>query len=103
MGTLTRNSPYDLDLSHNAPRATGSTTADSPFSVGELERILRPFDRDAGALSPRLAQLTGNTLLQYHRGDLTTDSFSVPAPRRCFRLPSATHFSLRVRSTSSAT
>ena len=83
MGGSSMNSPYDTDLSRNAARATGATTPDSPFSVAELERILRSSDRDATTLPTRLLALTStgalssSTLLQ-HSAEITTDSYSVP-------------------------
>ena len=50
--TLT-NTPYDIDLSHYAPHATGSMTPRQPV-LGERIRAghLRPYDRDAGTLPP---------------------------------------------------
>ena len=77
-GGTTQNSPYDLDLSRNAARASGSTTPDSPFSVAESEAVLRPFDRDSNTLPSRLTALTGNTLILNHRADVTAESFFTP-------------------------
>jgi len=77
MGGSVKNTPYDLDLSRNAPHATGAMTPDSPFSVSELERIIRPYDRDAPSLPQRLANLAGNVLVP-HRTEITTEGFSVP-------------------------
>ena len=76
MGGSLKNTPYDLDLSHYAPHATGSMTPDSPFSVSEFEKIIRPFDRDGGSLPPRLAQLTAGALLP-HRTEVTVESYAV--------------------------
>jgi hypothetical protein len=85
MGGLTMNAPYDIDLSRNAARATGPTTPDSPFSVAELERILRSPDRDSPTLPPRLLALTAmspgvlaSSSLLLHPLDATTDQYSVP-------------------------
>ena len=98
MGTTCINTPYDLNLSRNAPHAVdysppGGTPgnmqgpADDPFGPAELEAVLRPFDRDAIALPKRLSTLTStdgnpaNSLLtQYHRLAVTTESTSVPTP-----------------------
>ncbi len=81
MGGRTRNSPYDIDLSHNAAHATNANTPDSPYSVAELEQVLRPYDRDSSALPTRLTDLTKNgasSMLVQRRGEVTTESFSVP-------------------------
>jgi len=51
--------PYEQNLSGGVPRGIwDQTTIDNPFSLAELERVLRPFDRDATMLPPRLALLT---------------------------------------------
>ena len=44
------------------------------FTLGELERVLRQFDADAGSLSPRLAAILGNSA-QAARLLVTTDSW----------------------------
>jgi len=44
------------------------------FTMGELERVLRQFDADAGALSPRLAAILGNSA-EAARQLVTTDSW----------------------------
>ena len=49
-------SPYDIDLTRNAPHAVDQAAVDNPFGVAELERILRGYDRDAATLPQRLAQ-----------------------------------------------
>ena len=65
-GTIT-NSPYDMDLSRNAARglsltsSNGTSPPDDAFGVAELERLLRPFDRDSTGLPSRLFVLTGGT------------------------------------------
>lgn len=83
------NNPYWLNLSRNVPRpATNSgTTADNPFTVAELERILRQFDGDAGMLASRLAALAPG-LLYSDTGDptkrrfaeITVESNDLPVP-----------------------
>ncbi len=82
MGGPVANGPYDIDLSHDAPHASGgTTTADSPFSVGEVERILRAYDRDAVTLPQRLAFLTNNgsgSILESRRAEFTSESWNVP-------------------------
>ena len=66
--------PYESNLS-------GPTTADSPFSVAELERLLRPYDADAGALPDRITQLAPTLLTNVsRRHEVTTESWSLPCP-----------------------
>jgi hypothetical protein len=86
MGGQTQNSPYELNLSANVGRGLTSptTAADNLFGSGELERILRPFDRDAPSLPRRLAALAPNlvppTGTTSKRLSVTTDSWDVPTP-----------------------
>jgi len=81
---LTEN-PYMLRLDAEAPRVAQIRTpggrpspADNPFTLAELERVLRPFDGDAQLLPQRLA-----TLLDEYgercRLTTTTDSWDTPA------------------------
>ena len=84
---LDSDSQYELNVSVSASRGENPTGNDSPFSVGELERVLRAFDVDAGTLSPRLLQLlTGSTTtptsadVKRWRSLLTTDSYDLPVP-----------------------
>ncbi len=106
--------PYELNLSQNTSRGLSSPSAapDNPFSVAELERLLRPFDRDATRLPDRLAQLTylyddpddtpDEGFQPYpvfptpytNRHNITTESWSLPCPSvalppelRAFGLP----------------
>ncbi|RIL10399.1 hypothetical protein DCC79_08130 [bacterium] len=86
------DSPYELKLAratapgvHGEP--AGMTGADAPFAVAELERVLRIYDADSGALPARLALLSGvlspsgaPTGGVYDRMKLTTDSYDPPAP-----------------------
>jgi len=84
---LDSNTPYELDLSSQATRGVNPNGADAPFSLGELERVLRPYDVDAGKLPPRLWDLArGNVTtplqadLDKWRTLLTTDSYDLPVP-----------------------
>ncbi len=70
--------PYRLRLDDDAPRASGTSAADAVFTVGELERILRPFDADAASLSPRLAALLDDRAERL-RMTVTTESWDTPA------------------------
>jgi hypothetical protein len=74
------NNPYRLDLSRKAARtgALTGTQVDNPFTPAELERVLRPFDADAGLLAQRLVALAPGLTLLRHR--VTTDSYDVPTP-----------------------
>ncbi len=88
-GSGVTNSPYELNLDPNQTRGVPSSiaTVDNPFSPAELERILRPFDRDAPSLPDRLAQLsaampgdTKTSVLYNLRHSLTTESWDLPCP-----------------------
>ena len=59
-------------------RTAGSGVSENPFSLTELERILRHFDTDVNALPQRLAGLLGDEV-QRARLFLTTDSWDTPA------------------------
>jgi hypothetical protein len=83
------NNPYCLNLSRNISRGLSSPTpaADNPFGPAELERLLRPFDRDASSLPSRLWWLTydqsaGGSLLATpaKRHSVTTESWDLPCP-----------------------
>ena len=66
---------YALRLDFDGPRRlAGSLALGNVFTLGELERVLRPFDLDAGTLSPRLAAILGNSA-QPGRLLITTDSW----------------------------
>ena len=91
--------PYELDLSQRASRAEEGI--DSPYSVAELERVLRWSDLDATSLPDRLVsksptlgysvkpKATVNAQIhaenQYKasrtRAMVTTDSWSLPVPQ----------------------
>lgn len=82
----TMESPYELRLDSDGPRiaqlaqpaGAKGFPADNPFTVGELERILRPFDADASTLPPRLAALLDNQA-ERCRMLATTDSWDTAA------------------------
>lgn len=90
---FTRNNPYQIDLSRSATRASASlaqggvwsSPLDAPFTVYELERLLRYQDRDAAALPNRLTQLAGPTFTgtgpaqAAARQMVTTDSWDLPS------------------------
>jgi hypothetical protein len=73
------NDPYELDLSRKAAHGlSGSSNPapDNPFSVNELEQILRPFDRDATTLPDRLTKLAAYLIQMRH--SVTTESHDLP-------------------------
>ncbi|MEI6367528.1 MAG: hypothetical protein WCP23_10610, partial [Planctomycetota bacterium] len=81
-----KDDPYELRLDADAPRGTSLKTpltqanppTDSPFTLAELERVLRQFDADAPSLPPRLAGLLDD-YAQRSRMTITTDSWDTPA------------------------
>jgi hypothetical protein len=95
-GALVTDSPYELNLSRSAvsgmtgsvvPSSLPTWAADMPFSVAELERVLRVYDADSGKLPERLLWLAGiQDPTTPGGGDLsdarkiTTDSNDLPAP-----------------------
>ncbi len=83
MGGTTVNNPYELNLGAKAERglASPTTASDNPFSPAELERLLRPYDRDATSLPDRLAKLApGLSGTLKGRLSATTESWDVPGP-----------------------
>lgn len=67
--------PYKLNL-------VKVSATNSPFTVGELERLLRQYDADAIRLPARLVSPFG---LQGRAREVTTESWDVPSP--AFKLP----------------
>lgn len=68
-----------LDRDADRPAEVGDAAGQNPFTIGELERVLRPFDLDCFTLPPRLAALLDD--LDHSARDLvTTDSWDVTAP-----------------------
>jgi hypothetical protein len=74
--------PYLTRLDSGSPRLNvrqvSGSVSENPFSLTELERILRHYDADVNALPQRLAGLLGNEV-QRARLFLTTDSWDTPA------------------------
>lgn len=81
-GSGTSSKTYDLRLDLEAPRPSmlAGAVGQNPFTLGELERVLRQFDPDAGTLPPRLAALLGDHA-ERSRMRITTDSWDVPGQR----------------------
>lgn len=73
---------YSLRLDLDAPRpaVSGTTASQNPFTLGELERVLRQFDPDASTLPPRLAAIFHDQA-ERARMRITTDSWSTPGDR----------------------
>ena len=86
------DSPYELNLSQTTAAGVhgwqaNRSAADAPFSVAELEKVLRIYDADAGSLPPRLALLAGIERTALSTGvdpsdrlKITTDQHDLPAP-----------------------
>lgn len=82
------NSPYEMNLFHDSAWRTNRSplrTIDNPFTLAELERILRPYDVDSATLPSRLLLLTSNSAtnltgssLLARAADVTTDSWDLP-------------------------
>jgi hypothetical protein len=77
--------PYELNLSNAAKATVGPGAIDTPFSVAELERLLRPYDADAGTLPDRITSLAplllGDGAAHPTRvREVTTESWSIPCP-----------------------
>ena len=89
---LDADTTYELDLSLGAARGDSQTAPDGPYTVAELERVLRAYDPDAGALPSRIWNLAGEfkqsssdttpklETLNLWRTTLTTDSYDLPVP-----------------------
>ena len=80
MGGSIANNPYQFDLGPDSAKGLSSSlpTMNNPFSVNELERILRPFDRDATTLPSRITSLVPSLINA--RQLVTTESWDVPCP-----------------------
>ena len=85
--TTTRNDaliaqPYELDLSPTGPHGSSMTSPDAPYSVAELEKLLRPYDVDAMNLPDRLEKLmdpggTGWWQTNNRNRNVTTESWDI--------------------------
>lgn len=69
-----------LDLEAPRPATLANATGQNPFTLGELERVLRQFDADASTLPPRLAG-TLHDRAERGRMRITTDSWDTPGDR----------------------
>jgi hypothetical protein len=67
---------YDLRLDLEAPRPSllAGSLVQNPFTLGELERVLRQFDPDASTLPPRIDGILGDRA-ERARMRITTDSW----------------------------
>ncbi len=85
-GDPTKNiadNPYEFNLFAPMPgRSTPNSGLDNPFTVAELEKVMRPYDVDNRALAPRLAALLQQALQSNPRlaVDVTVESRDVPTP-----------------------
>jgi hypothetical protein len=84
-GSDSIDDPYESRLDTDAPRSgvtrrptvTPGLNDDNPFTLAELERVLRPNDPDAPQLPQRLASGLEH-LAQRSRMTITTDSWDTP-------------------------
>jgi len=77
---ITKTYDLRLDLEASRPSVLAGATTQSPFTLGELERVLRQYDHDAGALPPRLAAVLGDRA-ERSRMRITTDNWETPGDR----------------------
>jgi len=80
LATTAYDTPYELQLYGGCNGAPGTGSADAPFSVAELDRLLRPYDGDGGRQHRRLVDLAPSLLEDNRWRLVTTQSWSVPAP-----------------------
>lgn len=69
-----------LDLEAVRPGVLANAAGQNPFTLGELERVLRQFDDDASTLPPRLAAILHDRA-ERSRLRITTDSWDTPGTR----------------------
>ncbi len=83
-GTDAADDPYEVRLVDGGPRPAVAVSGsvpfndDNPFTLSELERVLRASDADAATLPPRLAAGL-SSVAQASRMRITTDSWDTPA------------------------
>ncbi|MCG8450651.1 MAG: hypothetical protein MI725_13865, partial [Pirellulales bacterium] len=82
-----QDTPYEFNLSLTASRGESTTSLDAAYSLGELERLLRAYDADAGSLPSRIWDFGKDTAttpsvdeVNQWRALLTTDSYDLPVP-----------------------
>ncbi len=73
---------YDLRLDLEAPRPSllAGSLVQNPFTLGELERVLRQFDPDASTLPPRIDGILGDRA-ERARMRITTESWETMRDR----------------------
>jgi hypothetical protein len=69
-----------LDLEAARPATLANAATQNPFTLGELERVLRQFDADASTLPPRLAGILHDRA-ERGRMRVTTDSWETTGNR----------------------
>lgn len=75
------DTPYELKLGTSAPQSVGTrATLDNPFTVAELEPLLRHFDNDVDRLPDRLRRLLLAGAGSAYRRRVTTESYDLPVP-----------------------
>ncbi len=77
-------SPYGFDLARSVPQAAryvSSSTIDDPFTVGELEAVLRQYDVHVRSLPQRLYSILPSLQSNANqRNKITTVSSDLPSP-----------------------
>lgn len=81
-GNLNTTDSYEvrLDLEAQRPASLKNASGQNPFTLGELERVLRQFDADASTLPPRLTGILHDRA-ERARMRITTDSWETPGDR----------------------
>lgn len=80
-GNEIASSAYELSLFPESryPITPTDASDDQPYRAWELERLLRPWDRDTKMLPGRLTDTVSPYITAEDRHFMTTDSFEVPA------------------------
>jgi hypothetical protein len=77
---ITRTYDLRLDLEAPRPATLAGSQVQNPFTLGELERVLRQFDPDASTLPARLEGIFGDRA-ERARMRITTDSWEIVRDR----------------------
>ena len=85
-GSATADNPYEMNLASNVSHGLSSGMPNSPpnnpFSVAELEQVLRPYDADAPRLPNRITTLAPSLSPSNNPGArlaVTTESWDIRA------------------------
>lgn len=78
--SITKTYDLRLDLEAARPSLLSGSLVQNPFTLGELERVLRQFDPDASTLPPRIDGILGDRA-ERARMRITTDSWETMRDR----------------------